>query len=241
MDPQQQRTRLEGRQRWNGLLFLHWALPPESVRPTVPEELPLDLRDGMAWVGIVAFDIAGARPPLLPGALGLDFFETNTRTYVRLPDGDPAVWFYALDASSRVAVRGARLAYGLPYFPARMSRGREGETEVYRTTRAVPGAPGLDVRYRTGEPVGTAVPGSLEEFLVERYVLHTVTDGEVRSVRVRHPPYPLRAVEVESLSEGLLAAAGLARPSEPPLAHFSDGVNVEVLRVLRPASRGAPA
>jgi hypothetical protein len=241
MDPQQQRTRLEGRQRWNALLFLHWALPPESVRPTVPEELPLDLRDGMAWVGIVAFDIAGARPPLLPGALGLDFFETNTRTYVRLPDGDPAVWFYALDASSRVAVRGARLAYGLPYFPARMSRGREGETEVYRTTRAVPGAPGLDVRYRTGEPVGTAVPGSLEEFLVERYVLHTVTDGEVRSVRVRHPPYPLRAVEVESLSEGLLAAAGLARPSEPPLAHFSDGVNVEVLRVLRPASRGAPA
>jgi hypothetical protein len=122
-----------------------------------------------------------------------------------------------------------------------MSRGREGETEVYRTTRAVPGAPGLDVRYRTGDPLGTAAHGSLEEFLVERYVLHTVTDGEIRSVRVRHPPYPLRAVAVESLSEGLLAAAGLARPSEPPLAHFSDGVNVEVLRVLRPASRGAPA
>lgn len=234
-----ERTRLEGRQRWNGLLFLHWALPPESVRSTVPAELPLDLRHGMAWVGIVAFDIAGARPPLLPGALGLDFFETNTRTYVRLPDGDPAVWFYALDASSRVAVRGARLAYGLPYFPARMSRGREGETQVYRTARDAPGAPGLDVRYRTGDPVGAAAPGSLEEFLIERYVLHTITDGEVRSVRVRHPPYSLREVEVESVSEGLLAAAGLARPSDPPLAHFSDGVDVEVRRILRPASRAA--
>lgn len=228
-----ERTRLEGRQRWNGLLFLHWPLPPERVRPTVPPELPLDLRDGMAWVGIVAFDIAGARPPLLPGALGLDFLETNTRTYVRLPDGDPAVWFYALDASSRVAVRAARLAYGLPYFPARMSRGHEGETQLYRTARDVPGAPGLDVRYRTGPPRGTAAPGSLEEFLVERYVLHTVRDGEIRSVRVRHPPYSLRAVDVESMSEGLLAAAGLARPSEPPLAQFSDGVDVEVRRVLR--------
>jgi hypothetical protein len=52
------------------------------------------------------------------------------------------------------------------------------------------------------------------------------------TVRVRHAPYPLRAVEVESVSEDLVAAAGVERPDVPPLAHYSDGVDVEVLRVL---------
>jgi hypothetical protein len=225
-------TRLEGRQRWNRLLFLHWALPPEIVRPTVPDELPLDLHDGKAWVGLVAFDVAGARPPLLPGALGIDFLETNTRTYVRLPGGDPAVWFYALDASSKIAVEGARLAYGLPYWRAEMSRASDGGSELYHTTRDELGPAELEVRYRTGEPLGTAAPGSLEEFLIERYVLHTVDGGEIGTVRVRHEPYPLREVEVEAWREGLLAAAGLQRPGDPPLAHFADGVDVEVHRVL---------
>lgn len=225
-------TRLEGRQRWNRLLFLHWALPPESVRPTVPEELPLDLHEGKAWVGLVAFDVADARLPFLPGALGIDFLETNTRTYVRLPGGDPAVWFYALDASSKIAVEGARLAYGLPYWRATMSRASDDGSELYHTAREELLPAELEVRYRTGQPLAPAAPGSLEEFLIERYVLHTVDGGEIGTVRVRHQPYPLRGVEIEALHEGLLAAAGLQRPADPPVAHFSDGVDVEVHRVL---------
>jgi uncharacterized protein YqjF (DUF2071 family) len=52
----------------------------------------------------------------------------------------------------------------------------------------------------------------------------------VRTVRVRHRPYPLRDVEVESVSEDLLAAGGVERPDVAPRAHFSDGVDVDVLR-----------
>jgi uncharacterized protein YqjF (DUF2071 family) len=223
---------LESRQSWRRLLFLHWPVAPEVLRPVVPRELPLDLRDGTAWVGVVAFDIERLRPPLVPERLGLDFLETNARTYVRLPGGERAVWFFSLDAASCLAVGGARLAHGLPYHHARMARERQAKVEVYRTARRGPRAPGLEVRFRTGPRLGPAQRGSLEAFLIERYALHVVRGGKVGTVRVFHDPYPLREVVVESVSEDLLAAAGIERPDEPPLAHFSDGVDVEVRRIV---------
>ncbi|CAN5764630.1 hypothetical protein BH20GEM1_BH20GEM1_09150 [soil metagenome] len=232
------KTILEGRQSWRRLLFLHWPVPPAAVRAAVPASVPLDLRDGTAWVSVVAFDIEAARPPVAPAWLGLDFLETNARTYVRMPGGEPAVWFFSLEAASRLAVAAARLAYGLPYFHARMARSREDGAEVYRTARRGPEAPGLEVRYRVGAPLGTAAPESLEEFLIERYALHAVRGGgRIVTVRVRHAPYPLRAVAVESVSEDLLEAAGVPRPGglrpgSQPLAYYSDGVDVEVFRVL---------
>ena len=199
----------------------------------MPEALPLDLRDGTAWVSIIAFDIRSARPPLVPPRMGIDFLETNVRTYVRLPGGEPAIWFFSLEASSALAVAAARIAYGLPYWFARMARDAENGAEVYRSVRRQgPGAPGLQVRYRVGSPRDAVERGSLDEFLIERYVLHVVRRGAVRTVRVRHRPYPLRVVEVDSVSEDLLAAGGVERPDVAPLAHFSDGVDVDVLRVV---------
>lgn len=224
---------LEGKQEWRRLLFLHWPVPPDALNGVVPRDLPLDLRDGSAWVSVVAFDIRSARPPLVPARVGIDFLETNVRTYVRLPGGEPAIWFFTLEASSSLAVAGARIAYGLPYRLARMAREFDDGAVVYRTVRVQgPGAPGLEVRYRVGPARGTAEPGSLDEFLIERYVLHVVRRGGVRTVRVRHTPYPLRSVEVESIAEDLLEASGVERPAAAPLAHFSDGVDVDVLRVV---------
>jgi hypothetical protein len=223
---------LEGRQSWRRLLFLHWPVAPEALRRVVPRELPLDLHHGTAWVGVVAFDIERARPPLVSERLGLDFLETNARTYVRLPGGERAVWFFSLDAASCLAVRAARIAYGLPYHHARMARENGGRTETYRTARRGRRAPGLEVRFRTGPRLGPAQRGSLDAFLVERYALHVVRAGRVGTVRVDHEPYPLREVEVESVSEDLLAAAGVERPDAPPVAHFSDGVDVEIRRLL---------
>lgn len=228
--PSAREGRLEGRQSWRDLLFLHWSVPAEELRPVVPVELPLDLRDGVAWVGVVAFSVHGARPPLVPSSLGLDFLETNARTYVRLPGGEPAVWFFSLDAESRVAVAAARLRYGLPYHAARMRRGERDGWVAYSTTRRSPARAGLEVDYQVGEPAGTAPPGSLEEFLVERYALHVVRGG-LHTVRVRHDPYPLRRAEARVRREDLLAAAGVRRPEAAPLVHFSDGVDVEVRAV----------
>ena len=111
--------RAVGFQRWRNLLFLHWAMPP-GIRPLVPAALELDLFEGAAWVTLIPFEIVESRPRGFPGALADRFLEVNLRTYVRGPGGEPGIYFWSLEASSLLAVVGARLLYGLPYFPARM-------------------------------------------------------------------------------------------------------------------------
>ena len=80
------------RQRWADLLFLHWSVPPESLRPLLPSGLVLDTFEGRAYVGLVPFTMTGVRPVWFPAVPGLsNFHETNVRTYVLGPDGEPGV------------------------------------------------------------------------------------------------------------------------------------------------------
>ena len=78
-----------------------------------------------------------------------------------------------------------------------------------------------------GEPA-PARPGTLEHFLAERYLLYSMARGELRRGAVHHAPYPLQPAEVTACDETLIAAAGIARPAEPPLAHFASRVDVEM-------------
>ena len=53
-------------QRWSRLIFLHWRVRPEHVRPLIPLPLELDTFDQEAWVGLVAFTVTRMRPALIP-------------------------------------------------------------------------------------------------------------------------------------------------------------------------------
>jgi len=216
-----------GHQRWRDLLFLHWPMPPGAVRPRVPASLELHLHDGQAWVTAIPFRIEDSRPVGVPRALALRFLETNLRTYVLGPDGEPGIFFWSLEASSLLAVAGARLVYGLPYFPARMRMGRVGGGFDY-ATRRWGGEAGLTATWTVGAAQGSALPGTRDHFLVERYALYAPRRGGLHRARVRHHPYPLHAVRVDALSETLLAAAGLPAPNGPPFCHASPGVDVEI-------------
>jgi uncharacterized protein YqjF (DUF2071 family) len=228
------------RQRWRDLLFAHWPLPPERVRPLVPAELELDCHDGSAWITVIPFLIAESRPAGLPSVLSLAFLETNVRTYVRGPDGEPGIHFFSLEAASRSAVVAARLCYGLPYFHAAMSRQVDGPRIAYALRRRGARSAALEVTWQVGEPRGPARPGDRDHFLIERYCLYVRRRGRLHRVRVHHTPYPLRAATVERLRESLLAAAGLPSPTDPPLCHHSPGVDVEI-GALEPAGPRGPA
>ena len=117
-------------QRWNDLLFLHYALAPELIRPLVPDVLTLDTYQQRAWVSVTPFWINHLRPPGIPSLPWLSHFaEINVRTYVTR-DGKPGVYFFSLDASHLSAVWGARVFYRLPYWQAAMKlKGRGGATD----------------------------------------------------------------------------------------------------------------
>src|SRR5688572_9898780 len=78
-----------GYQRWRHLLFAHWPVPVDVVRPLVPRGLEFDTYDGFAYVGVIPFAMEGVRPALVPEALSLAFLETNVRTYVHQGGRDP--------------------------------------------------------------------------------------------------------------------------------------------------------
>lgn len=105
-------------------------MPVEVLRPLVPGRLSVDLHEGIAYVGLIPFAVQAARPLLSPALLGLNFLETNVRTYVHLDGAEPGVYFFSLDAASRLAAAMARLSLGLPYFYARMRMRQRGDVEV---------------------------------------------------------------------------------------------------------------
>src|SRR4028118_1160406 len=123
-------------QRWGSLLFMHWPVPAELLRPLIPEPLVVDTHEGLAWVGITPFTMWGVRPAFAPPLPFLsESHELNVRTYVHL-DGVPGVWFFSLDAGNAAAVLGARVAFHLPYFRARTSLERR-ERRLYFSSRRV--------------------------------------------------------------------------------------------------------
>jgi uncharacterized protein YqjF (DUF2071 family) len=214
---------------WCDLAFLHWPVRPEALRPLVPSGLQIDTFDGDAWVGVVPFRMDKVRLRSAPPVPTLHAFpELNVRTYVRAA-GRAGVWFFSLDAASRLAVRVARFLYKLPYFDAEMAAQPDGEMVRYESRRVHRDAPSARfvARYGPAGSVHEAVPGSLDHFLVERYCLF-MHDGRrgVGLLDIDHQPWPLQLGTVEISLNTMATAAGIALPPVPPIVHFARALDV---------------
>ena len=233
--------RIVMRHNWYDLTFLHWIVPVEMLRPLIPAELEIDTYEGRAYVGLVPFTMRQVRPAWAPAFPPLsNFHETNVRTYVHLHGRSPGVWFFSLDAANSIAVRVARRLWKLPYHFARMSLIHERQianlhrssslapTVHYQSERVWPGpVPATcDLRCSPNGPVQPADVGTLEHFLVERYLLYAYRDRRLYCGQVHHTAYPLQTATVHRLQEKMSAAAGLRLPETAPIAHYASAVQV---------------
>jgi uncharacterized protein YqjF (DUF2071 family) len=214
-------------QSWHDLLFAHWPIDPAVLARKLPVELPLDLFDGRAWIGVIPFHMTnvGARGVPSPPALSA-FPELNVRTYVT-SNGKPGVYFFSLDAASTFAVIGARTMFNLPYYRADMAVHTAGTRVTYRSARRS----AVNAHFLGSyEPIGSvspAVAGTLEHFLTERYCLYTTTrSGEPRRLEIHHKPWPLQIADAQITVNTMSSAAGIPLPDEPPLLHFAKRMDV---------------
>jgi len=208
-------------QTWGELLFMHWPVPPRSLRPLIPEPLGVDTHDGAAWIGLTPFTMLGVRPVFAPALPFLsESHELNVRTYVHL-DGVPGVWFFSLDANNPLAVLGARLAFHLPYFGASMGLERHDRVIRFASRRTQRRAAPADFEaaWRVGDELGEARPGSLDFFLVERYCLYSAHKGRLYRARIFHRPWTLQSASLLSYSSTMLESQGLPAPGGEPLLH----------------------
>jgi uncharacterized protein len=218
---------------WADLLFLHWPIDPDRVAPSLPDGFELDTFNDRAWLALVPFRMTDCAFRGFGWAPGLrHFYECNVRTYVRVGDRR-GVWFFSLDAESRLAVLGGRWMWNLNYVHSRFDVRHERDRMRYDYAlkrRRGPWSPGrTHVVWETGDRLPPAEPGSLEHFLTERYWLFTLRRGRVYAGRVRHDPWPLRRARVEHIDDTLLAAAGFEGvASEPPASVLAtDRIEVE--------------
>lgn len=216
-------------------------MAPKDLRPLLPRGLELDLYEGRAWIGVVPFLMSGVRHRLLPPLYGTSRFpELNVRTYVR-HGGHIGVWFFSLDAMSRLAVWGARQWFHLPYYYARMRCEWDGERVHYESRRAATparssttnkgstgrvnsrgwvkprGVARFSATYGPTGPSFEARPGSFEHYLTARYCLFSCDRrGLIRRGMIDHLPWPLQTGTVEIHENSMLDVLGLTTPPESP-------------------------
>jgi uncharacterized protein YqjF (DUF2071 family) len=228
------RERPEGQpvmhQDWGKLLFMHWRMEEDKLRPLIPERLTIDTFDGSPWIAITPFTMWDIRafPPFLPPVPGLSsMHELNVRTYVHL-DNVPGVWFFSLDANSAVAVLSARTFFYLPYFNAEMELEQEGKTIDYSSRRTDSPKAKFDATWKIGETLPYSHPGSLEFFLTERYCLYTSHKQKLYRARIFHQPWPLQKASLSSFDSTMIESHGLPTPKDEPLLHYAEEVNVDI-------------
>ena len=222
--------RSDGTQSWRSLLFCHWEVDVDTLRPLIPDCFEIDTFDGSAFVATVPFKMQGIRPSWLPKSLAFNFFETNVRTYV-VHKGQPGVYFLSLDASSRLAVWAARTGWSLPYYFAKMKSVESETQQIYESCR-IDGSGAHQVAFRIGDELGESRPGTLEHFLLERYLLFVERRGQSLVGQVHHSPYVTFSAHVDQIDDELMDCAGVSGMSRlPDLAHYSPGVDVEVFGI----------
>jgi uncharacterized protein YqjF (DUF2071 family) len=218
------------RQYWGKLLFMHWAVDAELLRPLIPAQLSIDTFDGKAWLGVIPFTMWGIRVSFLPPIPGTSaFHELNVRTYVHFK-GMPGVWFFSLDAANSLAVWGARTFYHLPYFNAEMSLRQQGESIKYHSERKDVRGPSaqLDAAWTIGEPLAQARPGSIEFFLTERYCLYSYHREHPYRARIFHQPWPLRNATLDAYESTMVESLGIGEPLGEPLLHYAESIAVNI-------------
>jgi hypothetical protein len=171
--------------------------------------------------------------PPIPGTG--TFPEVNLRTYVRLR-GEPAVYFFSIDAASCLGAIMARAVFHLPFFRAGMRLEESGvEFRMTSVRRVQSGSPParIAVSWRPRGSLHQPAAGSLEHFLLERYASFSPgPSGEFYRGPLLHSDWQVQDADAELSVSSLITAAGLPEP-EGAVCHFSPGVDTHVCPIQR--------
>jgi uncharacterized protein YqjF (DUF2071 family) len=216
--------------RWDRAVFIHYAADPAALQREVPFEL--DLREGRAYVSIVAFTLLRMRPRI-GGRFGEWLFKPiatheflNVRTYVR-HRGEPGIFFLAEWLSNPVSVRLGPRMFGLPYRFGRLDYEHAPDGCALRGTIEARQGPLAYEGKVCGSPFEASETESLTEFMLERYTAFTLNRKRRRLFRVWHEPWPQAPLKMDVTEDALLGSTGgWWKSAEYIAANYSPGVEV---------------
>lgn len=215
---------------WDRAVFIHYEADPSLLQRQVPFQL--DLRDGRAFVSIVAFTLLRMRPRI-GGRLGEWLFKPiashgflNIRTYVQ-HHGEPGIFFLAEWLSNWLSVPLGPSTFGLPYRFGQLDY-KHGDcgNEIRGTVTAREGRLSYEARIPAAS-FESCDAGSLPEFLLERYTAFTCQGRRLRLFRVWHEPWQEMPIDIEVSSYELIASTGAWwKSAKYTGGNYSPGVEV---------------
>ncbi len=210
-------------QTWNDVLFVHWRVSKDALRSLVPAELEIDLFDHTAWVSVIPFYVTHFRLRYAPPLPFIhSFFELNVRTYVSFK-GIQGIYFFSLDAASRLAVMGGQSLFHLPYYYAEMNMRKLGTDILVECSRK-------DNKGGPAQFSGTFKPISdpyfskketLDYWLTERYRLYTTHKNKLYYEDIHHKQWELQHVDLTITKNSMLLQRPLSVQAEEPLFHYA--------------------
>ena len=211
-------------QTWHNLLFAHWPVSPDALRPIVPSKLEIDTFGGSAWLGIIPFRLSAIRLNGFPEVpLVARFPEINVRTYVSA-GGKPGVFFLSLDTDNLFTVAVGKQWFRLPYFRSRiifLERGGAIRFVNRRTERNAPQA-NFSAIYRPCSPAFTAQPGTLEHWLTERYCYYALNRRQdLYRCDIHHPPWRLQRAWATIRENTMALSHGVELPQIEPFLLYA--------------------
>lgn len=214
--------------RWDRAVFIHYAANAATLQLQVPFEL--DLRDGRAFVSLVAFTLSRMRPRI-GGRFGELLFKPiatheflNVRTYVR-HRGEPGIYFLGEWLNNRASVLLGPRSFGLPYRFGHLAY-NHGANALDGMAKTHDGQLNYEGRV-CGNNFESGETGSLTEFLVERYTAFTQHRKRARFFRVWHSPWQQAPVEIDVTASSLIASTGnWWKTAEFIGANYSPGAEV---------------
>lgn len=219
--------------RWTHLFLATYAVPPEMLRPRLPKDLEPDLRDGQAFVSLVAFQFLDTRVWGISWPGYRDFAELNLRSYVR-HNGERGVIFFREYVPQRLVAWIARLIYNEPYRVAPFSAAiREDAATVTAEYRLTQGGREHVLSVTGKKPAYVPDENSTEHFFKEqRWGYGTSRAGELIRYDVAHPPWevcPVADYRVDLDWESVYGPEWAFLQEAPPYSTvFALGSGVEV-------------
>lgn len=221
---------------WTNLALLSYAVPPALLEDLKPPGCELDLRDGRAFVSLVAFDFSDTRVMGISWPTFRNFPEVNLRFYVS-HRGQRGVCFIREFVPRRWVALVAKVLYNEPY------------AGVPMTSRVEESADAITIRHDLrvgGIPQSLTVTGakppirpqadSIEQFFKEQTWGYGTSRSGRRLIayRVEHPTWDVYPVQSHQLQWNWQAAYGqrwaLLQDRPPDHVMLAAGSAVGVMR-----------
>jgi hypothetical protein len=186
---------------WTNLFVITYAVPPETLAPLLSPGLSLDLRDGNAFVSLVAFDFRDTKVMGVSWPGYRNFPELNLRYYVRQGQ-ERGVVFIREIVPQRLVASMARLLYNEPYRVAPLHTSIAESAEAIRVERQLTWhGRKYHLRVTGSKPASTPHDASDEHFFLEqRWGFGVNRRGRTIVYEVCHPTweiYPVTSWELD--------------------------------------------